>query len=166
MKNLVKKFEYNYLLGCIKYNDQYELYLMPIAWWILNYQKYNPGHKLHSVPYGMGLESSKPKSDFRDGILNVTENEIVAYINSIKKDRLSMDDLESFANVPMEFRYIFFFIDFDRKVFTNGFIDIAIENYLPDQNWKGEAVEPGEPVNYLPLELKRIIEPWQSENME
>jgi hypothetical protein len=37
---------------------------------------------------------------------------------------------------------------------------------LPDQTWKGEAVEPGEPVNYLPQVLKKIIEPWQSENME
>jgi hypothetical protein len=166
MENWVKKFEDNYLLGCIKYNDKHELYLMPIAWWILNYKKYDPDPKLQSIPYESGLEPSKPERVFRDNILNVTDDEIEAYLNSIKEDKLTMKDLQTIINVPMEFRYIFFYIDFDCKVFTNGFFDIEVENYLPDQTWKGEAVEPGEPVNYLPQVLKKIIEPWQSENME
>jgi hypothetical protein len=31
MKELKELFEDNYLLGCIKYNNSYSIYLMPIA---------------------------------------------------------------------------------------------------------------------------------------
>jgi hypothetical protein len=164
MENLLKRFEDNYLLGCIKYHDQYTLYLMPIAWWILNYKKYDPEYssKRKSVSYESGYGPSKPEPIFRDNILNVSDGEIEAYLDSIKEDKLSIKDLELIINVPTDFRYLHFFIDFDCKIFINGFFDIAVEDYLPDQIWKGEA---GEPVSYLPSELKKTIEPWLSENI-
>lgn len=152
MEKLIEKFEENYLLGCIKYTDQYALHLMPIAWWILNHKKYNSGY-----------DPAKWKSVFRNNILNVSDSEIGAYLDSIKEDKLNIKDLELIFNVPIEYRYLFFFVDFDQKIFVNGFPDIALEDYLPDQTWKGVA---GDPIYYLPPELKKIIDPWQSENVD
>src|SRR5688572_30218055 len=102
MENLLKRFEENYLLGCIKSHGQYTLYLMPIAWWILNYEKYDPEYPLKhkSVSYESGYGPSKPEPIFRDNILNVSDGEIEAYLNSIKEDELSIKDLELIINVP------------------------------------------------------------------
>lgn len=44
MKNLKERLEDNYLLGGIKFKSKYNIYLMPIAWWILNYKKYDPDY--------------------------------------------------------------------------------------------------------------------------
>lgn len=47
-----------------------------------------------------------------------------------------------------------FRLDFDKKMFVNGFTDMEVEEYLPDESWKGEF---GTPVNYLPEEIKAIL---------
>lgn len=118
---------------------------MPIAWWILNHKKYDPDY-----------DPAKWESVFRDNILNVTDDKIEAYLSSIKEDKLNLKDTGSvIMKVPIELRQAYFFVDFDTKTFINGFFDIEVEEYLPDQHWKGEA---GNPVNYFPGELKRIIE--------
>ncbi len=166
MEDLKQRFENNYLLGCIKHLGQYELYLMPIAWWILNHEKYDPEYhsKRKSVSFETGYGPSKPEPIFRDNILNVTDERIEDYLSSIKEDKLIFEDLKSIlTDISEEYRQIYFFIDFDNKVFINGFFDIEVEDCLPDQIWKGEA---GEPVNYLPLDLKKNIELWLSENIE
>jgi hypothetical protein len=158
MNDLLNRFENNYLLGCIKYNDQYTLYLMPIAWWILNYEKYDPEYpsKRKSVSYESGYGISKPEPVFRDNVLNVTDERIEGYLSSIKDDKLIFEDLKFILkDVSEEYRQVYFFIDFDNKIFINGFFDIGVEEYLPDLTWKGEA---GEPINYLPSEWRRFVE--------
>jgi hypothetical protein len=145
MEDLKKRFENNYLLGCIKYLGRYELYLMPIAYWILNYKKYDPEY-----------DPAKWESVFRDNILNVTDGEITGYLNSITGDKLNLEDMESIMkDGSPEYRQLYFFINFDNKKFVNGFYDIEVEEYLPDQNWDGES---GNPIDYLPNELKRVVE--------
>ena len=141
MKNLKQKFEANYLLGCIKYNGIYEIYLMPIAWWILNYKKYDPEY-----------DPAAWQSIFRDNVLNVTDNKIVQFFNSIADDKITLNELKRVVNdISLEYREIYFFVDFDDKIFINAFCDISVEEYLPDTSWKGEF---GNPIDYLPEELR------------
>lgn len=32
MKSIKERLEENYILGCIKYKNDYQFYIMPIAW--------------------------------------------------------------------------------------------------------------------------------------
>lgn len=144
MQELKRKFEDNYLLGCIKYNGKCSIYLMPIAWWILNYSKYDPTYN--------------PKdwqNIFRDDILNVTDDKIEQFFKAIEGDKINLDEFKLVIDfIPVQYKRIHFFIDFDNKILINGFYDIEVEEYLPDTTWEGRFESP---IKYLPKELKLLF---------
>lgn len=149
MKSIIEKLEENYLLGCIRFEDNYHLYLMPIAWWIINYEKYSP-----SI-----LNDEKRRSEFRNGVLTVTDEKIVEFLDSIEEDKITEQNaVEIIHTIAKDFPeenygYLNFFIDFDEKKYISGFYDIEIENYLPGDGWKGFF---DMPIKYLPLQLQLI----------
>ncbi len=147
MKSLKERLIENYLLGCIKYKNRFDFYLMPIAWWILNYNKYDP-----SI-----LNSSERINNFRNGITIVTDQKKDSFINSINEDKISLQELEEITCLDNNenYEYLNFFIDFDKKEFINGFHDIEVEDYLPNETWVGRF---DEPKKYLPSELQKL---WQ-----
>lgn len=139
-----ERIENDYLFGGIKLNNTVEVYLMPIAWWILNYKMYDPFY-----------DPNAWKEAFRDHIYNVTDDQIDKFVFSIKDDKLSLNDSVSLVNeISIEDRFLYFFVNFDEKIFINGFSDISLENYLPDNSWLGIFDSPSK---YLPLELKDIF---------
>lgn len=145
MKDLIRKVEENYLFGAIKYNNLLNIYLMPMAWWVLNYSKYNPSYK-----------AKDGGVIFRDNIDNVTDDKIDNFMKSIDVDKVSLDEVRSTLKfVEEEFVAFYFFIDFDNKIFINGVYDIELERYLPDETWKGRYANP---LNYVPEEVKVIFE--------
>ena len=150
MKSIEKRLLENYNIGCIKYEENYNFYLMPIAWWILDYVKYSP-----SI-----LKSKERQTNFRNGVLVVTDENIEPYLKSIEEDKLTEDELLELINeidkkYPEEgYPYINFLIDFDEKKYINGFDYIEIEDYLPDETWKGKY---DEPLKYLPSYLQRLF---------
>ena len=130
----------SYLLGCVKYKNNFSFYLMPIAYWILNYAKYDPSYN---------PDDWKDGNVFRDDILNVSDENMNPFIQSIEIDKI---DLNFVAFKEYSFADIFlFFIDFNSKIFISYFDDIEIEEYLPDEKWIGKF---DNPLNYLPEELK------------
>jgi hypothetical protein len=144
MKDIKERFEENYLLGCIKHKSEYAFYLMPIAWWILNHDKYDPDHK-----------NRKSQFVFRDNINNVLSRDIAAFIKSVEEDKLDNDDLrKALSIVSPEYTYLYFYIDFDNKIFVSAFPDIEVEEYLPEDGWVGKF---DNPVNYLPDDLIAIV---------
>jgi hypothetical protein len=139
MKDLREKIEQNYLLGYIKFNDVYSAYLMPIAWWILNYKKYYPD-----------FDPSKYDAVFRDNILNVSDDQVANFIHAIRHNLVEIDEIKHLLDSDVT---INFFVDFDAKIYVNGLFDnIEVETYLPDEGWKG--VEDF-PVNYLSDDISR-----------
>jgi hypothetical protein len=146
MSELQRKFKENYLVGCIKYKGILNVYLMPIAYWILNHEMYDPEY-----------DPSQWKSIFRDNILNVTDDKIEDFLKSVANKMLKLDDdiKAEIISIPPEYKRIQFYIDFDKKIFISGFVDIEVENYLPDLNWNGEL---GVPSDFLPNEIKRAFE--------
>jgi len=145
MKNITQRFEENYLLGCIKYNEKFDFYLMPIAWWILNHDKYDPDNKYR-----------KSEFEFRDDINNVLDEKVPQFLKSIEVDKLRIDELRNVLNeVNKDYTFMYFLIDFDDKIFISAFPDIEVEDYLPDKNWKGMYANP---VEKLPKQLKEIFE--------
>jgi hypothetical protein len=142
MNDLKQRFENNYLLGCIRHKGEYSIYLMPIAWWILNYKKYDPTYN-----------PADWKDVYRDNILNVSDGVVDDFMKSIEEDKVIFNEFgTTIDDIPIKYRHIHFFIDFDNKLFVNGFYDnIELEEYLPDRNWVGRIDDPN---NYLPNDLK------------
>lgn len=133
----------SYLFGCVKYKDKFSFYLMPIAYWVLNYAKYDPEYTPNDWEEGIA---------FRDDILNVDDSNIEPFIESIKVDKI---DVDSVNFIDYNFEDIFlFFVDFDSKTFISYFDDIEIEEYLPDEKWVGKFENP---ISYLPKEMVAII---------
>jgi len=139
MKSIKEKLQEGYLFGCIKYKGSCNVYLMPVAYWILNYTKYDPQYN-----------PSDWEHVFREHIYIVTDELIEKYIRSIQKDSIGIEELK---NVNFNKKEVFFevYIDFDSKVFISSFGYIELEDYLPDSNWVGKYENP---VSYLPEQLK------------
>jgi uncharacterized protein YpiB (UPF0302 family) len=147
MKSIEQRILEDYILGCMKYENNYNFYLMPIAWWILNYIKYSP-----SI-----LEDNERRKNFRNGVLIVTNENHKDFFASIEEDKIMENELlEIIRNISPKYSeegysYLTFYIDFDNNEYINGFYDIELENYLPDNTWKGKF---DEPLKYLPKELQ------------
>jgi len=140
-----ENIENSYLFGCVKYKDKFSFYLMPIAYWILNYAKYDPEYNPSDWEEGIV---------FRDDILNVNDINIEPFIESIKVDNIDVD-LVNFNDYNFE-QIFLFFVDFDSKTFISYFDDIEIEEYLPDEKWVGKFENP---ISYLPKEMVARIFP-------
>jgi hypothetical protein len=140
-EKLRQRLEENYIVGCIKHKGDLQFYVMPIAWWILDYQSYDP-----SI-----LEKDTFK--FRDGVYVVSDEKITEYLSSIQADRVSLSELKYIKdNFTEEYSRITFFIDFDAKEYISGFPDVEAEMYLPDKTWKSKF--DWYPENYIPTDLK------------
>jgi hypothetical protein len=146
MSEIKRKFDENYLIGFIKYKGALNVYLMPIAYWILNHEKYDPEY-----------DPSEYKSVFRDNVLNVTDDRIEDFFKSVAKFSLNLDDeiKSEIKSILPEYKRIQFYIDLDKKKLISGFVDIEVEDYLPDSSWSGEL---GFPSEYVPSELKSVFE--------
>ena len=118
MEDIKRKFLENCLLGVIKFKDSYDFYLMPIAWWILNYRKYDPEY-----------EPSNWEAEYRNNILNVTDGEIENFVKAIEVDRLTVEDvISAISAIPPEYTRIVFLLIL---IISYSSVDFMI------LNWKG-----------------------------
>lgn len=77
------------------------------------------------------------------------DNKIQEYLDAIEEDKISNTEYINIVdNFSSEDSRITFFIDFDSKIYVNGFYDIEVEEYLPNESWKGKF---DEPMNYIPI---------------
>jgi hypothetical protein len=140
--DIIRRLKEDHLLGYIKCNQVYTLYLMPLAWWILNYSKYDPSYNPKTFSY-----------IFRDNILNVSDNEVEKFIRSIAGDKVNPEDFDLAVDIPANYKSLGFFVDFDDKVFINSLYDnVEIEEYLPDETWTGKM---GFPLEHIPEDLRK-----------
>ena len=136
MKDLKQRLEENYIVGCVKYRDICQFYVMPIAWWILDYKTYDPSIL------------QQDEFDFRNGVYTVSDDKINDYLSSIEVDKISLLEVKYIQdNFTEEYSRVTFFIDFDKKEYISGFPDIEVETYLPDKIWKGKF--DWDPANYI-----------------
>lgn len=141
VNELLNRIENNYLFGCIKYKGEYNVYIMPIAWWILNFEAYDPD---------ITMDQSTPA--FRNHIYNVKDAMIDKFIDSIEIDKIDINILEhAWTSIALDDRKMQFFIDFDLKIYISAFVEVEAEEYLPDENWVGQI---GTPWDFLPDRFK------------
>lgn len=129
--NIQQKIDEGCLLGCIKYNGNCCYYFMPLAYWILDYKRYNPYYKPDDWEF-----------IFRNNILTVDEYNVVSFIKAVESDKIEHDQV-----LEIERTSVSFFIDFDTKLFISSFVDVEVEEYLPTGGWRGKY---DDPLNYLP----------------
>jgi hypothetical protein len=132
-----QKIKAGYLLGCIRHKGHYNFYFMPMALWIINYSKYDPTYNPDDWD-----------SIYRDNILTVTDDNVDSFMRAIDIDRINHEVLAG-SNIED----IVFYIDFDTKLFVNGFVEISVEKYLP-VGWQGKY---DDPLNYLPNECRSFL---------
>ena len=142
MISLKERFENNYLLGAIKFKDDLSFYLMPLAWWFLNYEKYDPQ-----------IINDK---DFRNGVYNVPNDEVDRFLASIAEDKVVLSEVaEAAKDVSRDFLKFAFFIDFDKNLFVNGYFEhVEPHEYLPDETWTGKE---DFAIYYLPTEMQDLL---------
>jgi hypothetical protein len=127
-----EKLEQGYFAGCIKYKNEYRFYLMPITYWILDMNAYDPDY-----------DPNEDEFVFRNNVAVVSDENIPHFFNAIENDRISYPTLQESSLL-----HIIFFIDFDVKTFVSYFNDIEVETYLPDSSWKGFFDDPNK---YIPF---------------
>lgn len=144
MKSIKQRLEENYILGCIKHQNEYQFYLMPIAWWILNHEKYDPNYNPNDWQY-----------IFRNNVFNVTDDQFDQFFESISEDQISISEVKSIIkNFSEEYSEITFFIDFDKREYISTFDYIEVETYLPDETWIGKY---DNPTDYIPKNILHQI---------
>lgn len=139
MMDIKKRLEENYLFGCIRHSKAYNIYLMPIAYWILNYRLYDPEY-----------DPKKWKFKFRDNVLNVLDKDVNRFLVSVKDDLITLERLQDLIFSKRK-PTLYFFIDFDKKIFVSKFLDIEVEQYLPDTQWEGKF---GDPKEFIPINIR------------
>lgn len=127
--DIEKKIEQDYLFGCIKFNEKVNFYLMPIAYWILNYAKYDPT-----------CDPNEWKFVFRDNILNVDKSNIEEFLNAIKVDLIELEN-DDIKKYKLEDVFLFY-IDFDSNLFVSYFEEIDLEDYVPNKSWEYKFANP------------------------
>lgn len=140
--NIDQKIESNYLLGAVCVNGNLSFYMNPLAYWIMNTKAYDP-------TYNPNNSLGPP---FRNGVFIVDNSNIEPFLEAIEPDRISIEEVIQYIPEFGEELTLYFLIDFDNKLFVNGYVDVEIEKYVP-QDWEGIS---DNPLNYLPNEVKAI----------
>ncbi|MCF6405528.1 hypothetical protein L3C95_21710 [Chitinophaga filiformis] len=131
-----EKLEQGYFAGCIKYKNEYGFYLMPIAYWILNMNTYDPDY-----------DPSEDEFVFRNNVEVVSDDKILDFFSATEEYRISYQMLSAASLL-----HVIFFIDFDAKLFVSWFNDIEVETYLPDNSWKGLFDDPNKYIPFKDIE--------------
>ena len=97
---------------------------MAIAYWILNYEKYDPSYNPNEWEYV-----------FRNNMLNVTSENINEFLQAIEVDRVYENQFEDLKAIPNNLKPVYFFVDLDAKQFVSNFPEIEVEEYLSNNDW-------------------------------
>jgi len=130
------------LLGAIRYKSDWRFFLCTVAEWILDYASYDPGHNTFQSQFV-----------FRNNLFTINEENFSDFLEAIQEYELCLSDVENLLkydgsnNWPLRI-----VIDFDEKLYVNGFPEIGIHKYIPS-NWRGlEDL----PLNFVPDHIREL----------
>ncbi|BAV08644.1 hypothetical protein SAMN05421788_101103 [Filimonas lacunae] len=131
-----EKLDHNYLLGAIRFEGSYSFYLMPIAYWILNYGKYDRSFEVRNQEFV-----------FRGNVYNVDDRQIVSFLSAIGEDKINNEEARKLIEDGVR---MVFFVDFDSYLFIDGFKEIFLDDYMPNEKWQ---VKMDDPIKFMPKDL-------------
>jgi hypothetical protein len=105
-----------------------------LSMWILDYSSYHPQYDPDNPKFGTG--------GWRKGLLTVDLLTADAYINLLALQEIDQKSLKTTISEFGNTVEIVFVVDFDKKLFVNGWHDnIAIHEYVP-MGWQGIEDDP------------------------
>ena len=132
----------NDLVGVVKFNGAWRFFGGTVAEWILDYASYDPG-----------FDPSRHDTVFRSNLLTVDESHADQFLVAMAPYELDPSSLERFIRANGSRAWpLSVMVDFDDRLYVNGFAEISLQDYLPP-GWRG--VE-GSPLAYMPAEIRRI----------
>ncbi|MDY7013860.1 MAG: hypothetical protein SVX43_09745 [Cyanobacteriota bacterium] len=131
------------LLGAVCYGSRWHFFVCTVAEWILDYETYDP-----SV-----LSPFTDSFVFRDNLFKVDDSNFSEFIEAIKEFELALSEIRELLEFDgANNRDLLVVIDYDKKIYVNGFREIDIHNYVPD-NWYGFE---GDPLDFVPSEVQDL----------
>ncbi len=128
------------LIGAVKYKDRWRFFAGTVAEWVLDYALYDPG-----------FDPLKSNIVFRNNLLRVDEKNAPQFFEAMEQYELLLVDIQQLVkekganNWPLTI-----VVDFDGKIYINGFTEIPLHKYIPI-DWKGYE---DYPINYVPDQIK------------
>lgn len=135
-------------VGAVKINTIWRIFFLDRFLWILDLKKYLPP----DIP--IDEESIRKKFPIVDSY------DAGQYFNSLKDYEIKLEEVSSIKvfvseNEPLATLHITYLVNFDDKLFVDGYEDyITICQYVPSE-WHGIT---DNPLNYLPSEIKQFFE--------
>jgi hypothetical protein len=128
-----QKMDPDDLVGAVCLDGSWQLFAGVIGEWVLDYQTYDPSYA-----------AAPSRGDFRGGLLVVDVLAAQAFLNAMRPYELELDALRRFfrenasaaGDWPLSVA-----LDFDRRVFVNGFGEVAAHRYVPS-GWQGIEDDP------------------------
>lgn len=84
-----EKLNRNYLLGAIRFEGRYSFHLMPVAYWILNYGKYD-----------RSFQARHNGVVFRGNVYNVEDKQVTAFLSAINEDKITEEEARKLIAYP------------------------------------------------------------------
>jgi hypothetical protein len=134
------------LIGVVRNHSQWRFFAGTLAEWILDYTSYDPSY-----------DPSKWSYVYRGNLLKVDEHVADEFCRVMEVREFFPIDIQRLVkNHGSDKIPLTILVDFDERVFINGFYDLAIENYAP-AGWKAYF---GSPLDYVPEEIRSL---WKHE---
>ncbi len=129
-------------LGAVKLSMKWRIFAGYIGEWILDYPSYDPE-----------IKDAEQRSEFRGGVLIVDEKTAEQFCGAMSEHEFTLTEIEALIkqrgaeNVPLTV-----VVDFDNKLFVNGYYDRSIEEFVP-VGWQGIF---GDPLQYVPAGISSL----------
>ncbi|MBL8164163.1 MAG: hypothetical protein JNJ61_19405 [Anaerolineae bacterium] len=128
-------------IGAVRFHGDWRVFHELLSMWILDYRSYD--------------DTFAPKEgEWRYNLMIVDQNNAEAYIESMAKNEILVTQIPHIrlGDFPGQAQ-LTFVVNFDEKLFINGWHDnIPIHEYVP-QDWTGiEAT----PYDYIPSDLRLL----------
>jgi hypothetical protein len=141
MMNL-KDLDPDDLIGAVKYKSHWRFFAGTVGEWILNYSSYDPS-----------FDPSKSRVTFRNNLLNVDETNAEQFCEAMEPFELSSEGIEQLVRAEGSGNWpLVIALNFDDKIFINGFSEISLHEYVPT-GWT--AIEDN-PLDYVPDNIKSL----------
>jgi hypothetical protein len=139
-------FDGVYLVGAIKYQSEWRFFDAPVASWVLNYRPFNPKFSLLIDPNAQKVAQKN--------LLEVDETKAKEFLMAMEETHeTDPTEIQEYILAGYEEgSQIAVVIDFDNKVYVNGYSETPLQNYIP-AHWSGYE---GSPLDYVPDSIKSI----------
>jgi hypothetical protein len=140
-----QEFYEPYIIGAVKHQANWQLFDAPIASWVLNYLLYNPNLS--------SLIDRNVRKVVQNNLLEVDERNAEEFLTAIETYKTDPTEIQEYILAGyVEGSQLGVVIDFDNKVYINGYSETPLQEYIP-AHWTGYE---GSPLDYVPDSIKSI----------